>query len=146
MISGNIVYTKARETGCLTRSCGPGGWLLPGLSDQRSRIMIRDCPHIRPVLTGSAIQDIVSWIASNGHPSAIAPGMALPPASLQSCPFDPWTVRLFGASKFAQAATTHQVSIVVHDFKLKSSIVRVRLNAHLAAEDRHPPGALFRTR
>ena len=87
-------------------------------------------PHIRPVLTGPAIQDIVSWIASNGHP----------------CPFDPWTFRLLGASKFAQAATTHQVSIVVHDFKLKSSIVRVRLNAHLAAEDRHPPGALFRTK
>jgi len=45
---------------------------------------------------------------------------------------------------FAQAATAYRVRTIVHAVRLKSSTVRVVFTAHLSAEDRISPGALFR--
>jgi len=67
---GCIHHNRATSaTGNPTTVQRPGRCLLPVLSDQRSRIKIRDYPRSRPDLDGSASQNILFWSASIGHPA-----------------------------------------------------------------------------
>jgi hypothetical protein len=73
-------------------------------------------PTPRPFGLPSA-SNRLDGVGLTGHPSAIAPGMALPPTSLWSCPgrpeidvvsISPLTARLFGAA-MSPKQTNHQM-------------------------------------
>ena len=68
---------------------GPGGRLLPGLLCSAVPDKVRDCPRGPADLNGTGLTKHPVLGGLDRASSAIAPGMALPPASLQSRPIAP---------------------------------------------------------
>ena len=68
---------------------GPGGWLLPGLLGSAVPDTVRDCPRGPADLNGTGLTAHPVLGGLDRASSAVAPGTALPPASLQSRPIAP---------------------------------------------------------
>ena len=140
--SSNVVYIWHPNTSQSNRPGDPADGCCLGSRAQRSRIKIRDYPRGQADLngTGLSIHPVLGGL--DRASSVIAPGMTLPPASLQSRPIapnPPAHSALRCRPNSNHPPTPFQPSCSV--FSLRSSIARVVCVAHLSAEGRVPPGA-----